>query len=461
MKILLVIPPVFYLRQPHIGVAYIASFLKKYGYETKVMDLNTEFQINNDGDDAYWSLMDNGREFYYKNLTLFNKLIQEILDYDPQIIGFSVYSTTLFFSLKLALRIKKIDKKKLIVFGGYLCNVQPEEIFNYPQVDILVLGEGEVTMLEIVREFEKKNRIEYVPGTIFRYDGKIINCGRRDEFYNLDELPFPDFSDFKLERYLYRYHIPIIFSRGCSWRCSFCTVFKSWQKFRKRTADNIYKEILFRLQQYPITKQFEICEPAFNQDLELISRLSEFIITDRLNIKFSGMAQIRTEITPELLDKMRKAGFSVMNYGIESGSSKILKLMRKNYTPEEAERVIRDTYNAGIDVVANFIVGFPGEMEEDFYQTLKFIEKNKRYFSNIAPAHECDIKYTEIYSNPKKYNVYIPQVDEYVRFWRTLDGSNDFKEREKRKKIFDKFVRDLGITLRCGQDDRRYEYCIG
>lgn len=454
-KILLITPPVIYARQPPISTAYLASFLKSKGYKAKCWDLNTEILIPNDGDDYYWTQRKNCRKFYEDNKELFDRWAEKILDYNPAIIGFTVWSTTLFFSLKLAMRIKKRDKSKIIVFGGYWGNVAAEEIFDNPQVDIIVRGEGEESLLGVAEQYKNKGKIESCQGCLIRNNGQIIDCGIRPEIKMLDTLPFPDFSDFNLESYLYKYHIPIIFSRGCSWHCSFCTTFKSWKIFRIRNIENIYQEILFRLKQCPSLKQFEICDPAFNQDITSISKLCDLIIADGLDIKFSSLAQIRPETGRETFNKMRKAGFCIFNYGIESGSQNVLAKMGKQYTVEQAERVIRDTYEAGIDVVLNFVVGFPGEAEKDFDETLKFIERNKGYISNIAPAHECDIAYNNIYYNPERFNVIIPKIKEDVRFWETTDTKNNPKERKRRKGIFDKFVADLGIPLRCGIEDRK------
>lgn len=454
-KILLIIPPVTYSRQPSIGVAYISSYLRKNNFEVKVWDLNTDININNDGDDYYWTQWENCRKFYEESKFIFENWIKKIFEYEPDIICFTIWSTSIFFALKLALKIKKIDKNKLIVFGGYWCNVRGMEIFNYPQVDIVVKGEGEETLLEIVKQYAETGSIEFCKGAIIRRNGKILDCGLRTEIEDINLLPYPDFTDFDLEKYVFKYHIPISFSRGCSWRCSFCTVFRSWQKFRVRSAENIYDEILFRLKQYPKLQQFEICDTAFNQDITMLSKLCDLIIENNIKVKFSGMAQIRKEMNLELLKKINKAGFCLCNYGIESGSQQVLDAMGKKYTVEDAQNVIRETYNAGIDVVLNFIVGFPGETEKDFEETLHFIERNKDYISNIAPAHECDIAFTPIYYNPERFNVIIHKMEEHTKLWKTSDYSNDPEVRKNRKKIFDEFVLNLKIPLKCGINDRK------
>lgn len=439
-KILLITPFVLYARQPSIGTAYLCSYLRSKGFEVKAWDLNTEILIPNDGDDCFWSQEENCKNFFLRNRMLFDSLVKRIMDYEPQIIGFTVWSTTKFFSLELARMIKENDRNILIVLGGYWCNINEEELISNPSVDIVVRGEGENALLEIARQYAAKGRIE------------TINYGGRREIDDLDNLPFPDFSDFKLENYVFKYHIPLLFSRGCSWRCNFCTVFHSWSNFRKRNPENIFKEILHRLKEYPMLKQFELCDSAFNQDINLVSKLCDLIISEGLQVRFSGLSQIRPEMDFGLFKKMRRAGFILCNYGVESGSRKVLQAMGKRYTPEEAQRVIRDTHNAGIDVVLNFVIGFPGETEDDFYETLKFIERIKDFITNIAPGHECDIEHSNIHAYPEKFGVIY--YEGKINLWETLDGKLNFKERNRRKKIFDKFLSELKIPLKCGMTDR-------
>ncbi len=452
-KILLITPFVLYARQPSIGIAYLCSYLRSKGFEVKAWDLNTEILIPNDGDDCFWSQEENCKNFFLRNKILFDSFVKRIMDYGPQIIGFTTWSTTKFFSLELARMIKENDKNILIILGGYGCNINEEKLISNPFVDIVVRGEGENALLDIIKQYADKGKIEFGQGMLIKNNGSIINCGGRQEISDLDSLPFPDFSDFQLEKYVFKHHIPLLFSRGCSWRCNFCTVFHSWTNFRKRSPENIFKEILYRLKEYPMLKQFELCDSAFNQDINLVSKLCDLIIAEGLQVRFSGLSQIRPEMDFGLLKKMRKAGFILCNYGVESGSQKVLQAMGKRYSPEEAERVIKDTHNAGIDVVLNFVIGFPGETEGDFYGTLKFIERIKDFVSNIAPGHECDIEHSNIRAYPEKFGVIYSK--DRINLWETVDGMLNFKERNKRKRIFDKFVAELNIPLKCGMTDRK------
>ena len=118
MKILLLIPPIVYKRQPSIGIAYLSSYLRSNGYTVQAWDLNTEIKGINDGDDGYWAQEANADKFIAENMSFFEKFLENIMDYNPDIIGFNVWATSRKQSLLLAEMIKKRDSSKLIIFGG-------------------------------------------------------------------------------------------------------------------------------------------------------------------------------------------------------------------------------------------------------------------------------------------------------------------------------------------------------
>ena len=318
----------------------------------------------------------------------------------------------------------------------------------------MVLGEGEETLLELVKIVESKGEIGPCDGAIIRKDGVVIEGSPRKEIFNLDSLPFPDFSDYDTTKYFNKDALPIVFSRGCSWRCAFCTTYTSWKSYRSRSACSIIDEIKLRMAQYPATRRFEICDPACNQDLEVLSSVCDGIIAEKIDVTFSSMAQIRPDMDAVLLKKMKLARFHTLNFGMESGSDRMLKSMRKLYTSAEAEKVIREASSAGINVVLNFVVGFPGEEQEDFTQTLDFIERNKSFIANVAPAHECDIIGTEICARPEEYNVKVPMIDDYIQYWETIDKKNNYEVRHRRKQEFDGFLNRIQMPIKCGVFDR-------
>ncbi|MBN2407440.1 MAG: B12-binding domain-containing radical SAM protein [Elusimicrobia bacterium] len=452
MKILLIIPPVVYKRQPSIGVAYISAYLREKGYDIEVWDLNTEVYGINDGDDGYWAREDNARRFISGNGSLFESWAERAAASGADIIGFNVWSTSRLQSLHLADKIKEKSAGTLIVFGGPETSLADRLFVDEKAVDILVKGEGERALEEIAVQFGKNGRVDSVKGCMIRKGHSMADFGECAQVPDIDRLPVPDFSDFSPEKYLFRGHVPISFSRGCRWRCAFCTVENCWQGYRSRSPAGIYSEMKLRLRELPV-KQFVNCDPALNQDPVQLSELCDMIIKDGLDIRWDGMAQIAPHMEPGLLGRMKKAGCVLLNYGVESGSASVLGKMGKRYSPDTAKKVIEDTHRAGIDVVLNFIVGFPGETENDFSDTLEFVKSVRARVLNIAYGHPClVVPYNRLYTRPEKYGIVFDEEDSYN--WKTLDGSNNARLREERAGIFDSLLKNLDIDARCGQDDR-------
>jgi len=452
VRIFLVIPPVLYARQPLIGVAHISSYLKQKGHAVKSWDLNLEQLVSNDCDSHFWKQRENCENYFRDNKSLFENWIERILDFQPQIVGFSVWETTEYFSLKMAEMIKKKNKDIVIVCGGPTCVYFGRKVIENPYVDIVVSGEGEEVLAEVAEAYRERGSVDFLSGCLIRKNDQIIDCGSRQDIRDLDSLPYPDFSDFPLNKYLFKNHLPISFSRGCAWHCTYCSTRFRWARLRIRKAGMIYKEIVQALKEYADLKRFEVCDPAVNQDLNLVSELCDLIIANDIKVEFAGFAQIRPGMDSGYLKKMRNAGFVSLNYGIESGSQNVLTSMGRPYAVSEAERVIKDTYNAGIGVTLNFIIGYPNEREEDFNQTLKFVERVGNYVTNIAEPDVCGITQSDLLFNPEKYNIVFP--DNNYDKWMTIDGSNTPDIRKQRQVVFNDFVKKINVACQSLSEDR-------
>ncbi len=444
MRVCLIVPPVLFARQAPISIAYLAAYLKHRGHEVRAWDLNTEISISNDSDNQFWEKNSHCSDFFENNISLFKIWAEKILNFDPRIVGFSIWDTTEYFAIKMAEMLKERNKNILIVFGGFFCTLSKKEFILNDVVDAVVYGEGELTLADIVENYDHKKAIQ---GCFIKYNGEIKDCGPREEIGDLNKLPFPDLSCFPLEKYLCEYSPPISFSRGCDWKCSFCITNCQWRKLRVRSAENICNEIMCRLEEFPKLMTFQVCDPSINSDMNLLTNLCDFIIKNTIKAIFHGFAQIKPQMTPELLKKLRKAGFQAFVYGVESGSKIILNKMRRPYTPELAERVIKDTYNAGIEVILGFIVGFPGETEEDFRDTLSFIKRIKDHVTIISSPNECWVDSTYIASHPEEFGII------YRNNWEISDVGK--KIRKERVKEVNDFVKSLGISLNFPTEERK------
>ena len=310
---------------------------------------------------------------------------------------------------------------------------------NY--IDAAVIAEGEIPVVALLNDF-KENRVpSQVPQVVYRgEDGSVVINEMPRQFARLDEIPMPDFSDYNLSDYQMR-QVPIMMSRGCTARCAFCSESIYWFKFRKRSPEKIISEIERDLSEYRVDS-LAFNDSLLNGDHDLLDKLSTMIIEKGLKFIWGGYARIDKALTPELLKKMSKAGVVYLSFGLESGSQKVLDLMNKRFTIEEAERVIRDTHSAGIDVHLNIIIGFPNEDSVDFYKTLDFIYRNREYIKVVNTGDNCAIIPGTIMARfPERFNIkYESPLD-----WYTLDNKNTLEIRRPRLEFFKRFLSDMNI----------------
>jgi radical SAM superfamily enzyme YgiQ (UPF0313 family) len=302
----------------------------------------------------------------------------------------------------LADRVKKIRPDTFIVGGGAevtrLKRVAIDGIRDFLPVsrdifksfDVLIEGEGEESLAELSRLRKNTKHLYGLKGILFSENGTIKANESKYLMENLDILPPPDYDDFSLGSYT-RKSLPLVTSRGCVNRCTFCADSPLWKIYRYRSAEKVIEEIEFLLNRYNIN-QFEITDSTFNGNMPRLEKICDLIIKHRLPIKWSAKATLRNEMTYELLCKMRDAGCCALAYGVESGSPRVLRDMRKNLNLTEAEEIIKNTSKAGIEANCFFMIGYPTETEEDFQLTLDFIRRNAPYIYRFDQVTGCHIE---------------------------------------------------------------------
>ena len=447
MKIALVICPALFKRCPLIGLGYLSAYLRQEGHQVNIFDLNTEIEVPFDHDEQKWSSKEFVERFISEQQNKIPSLVDKILENDPEVIGFSVWATTRHASLMIARIIKERSREKIIVFGGPECSFTASDLIRQEQVDVVVYGEGEKTFIDIVEMCDKKGKIDFCPGAFIKNNGDARDCGFREEIENLDSLPFPDYSDFSLFKYYSPYSISMAFYRGCLRRCVFCNCAITWKNLRSRTAKNIFDEMIYQYRKFPHLRKFEVDDTAINLNLPMVSELCDLIIANGFRMRWGGSALVRREMDTELIRKMAKAGCNCLGFGLESGSQRVVDMMGKGFRTEDAERVIRDTYEAGIETILGIIIGFPGETEEDFQMTLEFIKRNKAFISKVNFPSECCIGCNSYMKNHlEKFDVVLEPNNE-GNAWYSKDGTNTHKTREKRIETFNNFLNALGVPL--------------
>ncbi len=469
MKITLILCPSWGIETPHLGIALLVANLRRQRFQVEVCDLN--IRIHNkykekglwkSEEDVHWEDDNSTSQFIKENDVYLESFVDEVLSKDAGVIGFSIYNTTKRLSLELAKRIKKKDKNKIIIFGGQQCfpKESAEGLIKDEAVDAIVMGEGDEVLPELIGKIEKLKRIDFCPGLIYKENGKIVDCGIRPPVSNLDGLSLPDFSDFSLQSYDNPHQLPILSSRGCPYQCVFCSTKLFWIKYRAMSGENIFREMEYQLNRYKDIYFFTFNDHVINADMQALSKFCDLILETKSNrihsdsnwdrLCWRGAAVIRDEMDKEFIKKMRDAGCMELEYGVESASPKIRRLMRKPpYDISIIERVIRDTHKSGIRARVNFMFGFPGETEEDFEETLNFLRRNREFFAQVHPSETfcCIDPGTYLFSHPEEFGV---TSRYHSLFWESVDGKNIYPERLKRHQIFCELADSLNIPLSPG-----------
>jgi len=353
-------PPLY----PHVGIAYLSSFLVSKGYQVRVFDEGVE--------------------------TNHQKLYSLIDNFKPDIIGVTGFSYASVFMDKLIKNIQKYTSIPIIAGGPHASAVR-EQIIQSTGVNFAIIGEAEDTFFKFLKEFiQKKPDYSQVPGLIWKNKNQIVLNPKNKYLIDLDQLPFPDFDVFDLSRYgcFKENTIPIITSRGCPYGCNYCSVRLSMgQCFRPRSADNVFKEIKYWHKKGYHT--FDINDDCFTLDLKRAKDICDLIINHHLKIKFQLYNGIRVDrVDRELLFKLKQAGCFFIAYGCESGSQKVIDTIGKNIRLDQVRQTIDWTNTAGIKNAVNFIIGHQDESYADAKETLIFAQSlptNFVNFYNLVP----------------------------------------------------------------------------
>ena len=454
MKIALVQCPSWSVLTPPYNLALLSSCLKQEGHEVHCFDFNiqTYKHILEKEGEGLWGTSGESNAWLNKDYVLgiitryasfIDSLAAQLLRVHPQIIGFSVQDTTWHFSEELIKRIKGIDGKIKILLGGYSCFGNPPHLRfgDNENIDGVCLREGEIPLINLLRLFREKNDFARCPGFICRdADGNIFAGEGLPLSSDLDVFPFADFSGFELGGYKER-ALPISTSRGCIFRCTFCAESVSWERYRHRSAGNVFSEMEYQLNRYPGIKGFFFNDSLINGNINMLEELCNYIIEKGLRISWGGQGAIRKGMGPKLLEKMKKAGFSHVSYGLEHGSPRVLKLMRKGFDLNTAEEVIRATASLGINTTVNIVVGFPGETEEDVFAAADFLKKNISYINNVYFHALVVLPNTTLFNHREEYKIDLPP-ENGANLWFTRDGLNNYEIRLKRIEFLKQVVKD-------------------
>ena len=226
----------------------------------------------------------------------------------------------------------------------------------------------------------------------------------------------------------------------------FCNIYESWRSYRHRKAACIYDEVAWQMDRRSDLRHFEADCSALNLDLRELEGFCDRVLAGGRRFTWGGSAVFRPDMGEGLLRKMRAAGLERLDFGFESGSPKVLRLMRKGYLIEFAEENLRACRAAGIETILNVIVGFPGESEEDYQHTKDFLLANREFISKIGPPSELWIgnsNYLE--THPEAFDIRLDPGGQ-GNLWESRDGKNHHMVRTARIADFNRWLEDSGIA---------------
>ncbi|MFZ3122417.1 MAG: radical SAM protein [Thermodesulfovibrionales bacterium] len=339
------------------GLAYIAAVLLKEGYEVEIYNQD----VNHWPDEHLTEYLDKNR-------------------FD--VVGVSVIAGYYQYRklLKISDAINKSKNRPFYIIGGHGPSPEPEFFIKKTQADAIVIGEGELTVLELVSALANKESLAHIKGIAYRTGEGITVNERRQLIEDVDTIPFPAYELFPVEHYrLLRmpnctnndFIMPVLSGRGCTFTCNFC--YRMDEGLRPRSNESIIEEIRF------LQKDYGVTYIAFSDELLMSSRertasLCNDFIKAGLNIKWDCNGRLNYA-KPDVLKLMKQAGCVFINYGIEAMDDRILKNMKKALTTRQIIEGIEATLAAGISPGFNIIFGNIGENNETLNKGVEFLLK--------------------------------------------------------------------------------------
>jgi len=491
-EILLVLPPFFTPLTPPLGISILKSYLEENGYSVTCFDFNTLAQQWNvhhqyfarlqalqsvsiqDGYSKLWHIL-NDHMLAHMNGTAAGDLMQllpriisqygmkseplvlkdlialveryfrgfeatlfELFDFSQYShVGTSTYTTSLSSSLYLLRAVKQRFPWITTIMGGGVfaddlalgSDNLDTLIREYPFLDHIVIGEGESLLLKLLRGELKGQRLitsENVQGV------------------NLDmlEVPIPSFRDFNMQNY---YHLTIEGARSCPFQCSFCSETIQWGKYRKKPA-RILAGQMIRLAQSYGNNTFFMGDSLMNPYIDELSRM---LLEKKGQVLYDGYLRADKPVTHRDRAKLwARSGLVRVRMGIESASTRVLGMMDKMTTPQTIAETLKSLTSAGVRTTTYWIVGYPGESQDDFQETLDFIRENHRYIYELEAHPHLYYPYGQVAS--RLYNsvsLYPEEVNRFTKFqkWEITDNQPAREEKFDRLRQLSELAAELGL----------------
>ncbi len=388
MRVLLINPyyPISETPSPPLGLAFLAGALEAVDIEVKILDLVVYP--------------------YSKKI-----LEQLILDFNPHLVGATAVTMNFSHAARVLKDVKSLAPHIITVMGGpHVSFCARETLADCPQIDVIVMGEGEDSIVELVRSYQDRHAWDQIKGLVYRTQDAVVSTPAREPIANIDNLPEPARHLLPLGRYrALGLPISMTTSRGCPFQCIFCVGRKMvGGKVRYRNPSRVVDELadLHSLDFH----QINIADDLFTASKKHCLAVCEEIIQRQLDVQWTSFARVDT-VSRSLLERMKQAGCTAVSFGVESGSPEMLKRIKKGINLEQVLRAVNLCNQVGITPQASFILGLPGENEQTLQETVAFAERLKSMgvlhgFHLLAPFPGTDVR-----ENRHEYDLQIMSHD--------------------------------------------------
>ncbi len=378
-KVLLFIPPVYTSKKridinplPPMGLGYLGSVLESNDIEVKIVDCLLEG----------WNNRVDIKDDIIRIGISFEQVEDIISGYGPDIVGVNnLFTKQRENAHKIYDIAKRTDKNIITIAGGAHPTAMPDLALSDNNLDYVVLGEGEQSLIDLIRVIEGNKDINMLDGLGFRENGNMKIIPKTSFIEDLDSIPFPSRHLLNMNNYFglkashgerrYERFSPIITSRGCAAKCTFCTAYKVWgRKFRTRSPENVISEMKHIKEKYGIEEiMFEDDNVTLNP--QRAEKIFDRMIEEKLDMKWDTPNGVAAwTLSEQLIYKMKESGCYRINFALESGNQYVLdNIIRKPLNLERVKPLVKYARDIGLDVGIFLVIGMPGETEEQMWDS--------------------------------------------------------------------------------------------
>ena len=451
MKILLINPPLNRLKGLKVvnyplGLGYLAGSLKAAGHDVRIWNAEMPKEPAVEHEGVRYAEAHRQHGLYVEALknpdhAAWKEAAGLLAEHKPDLVGITAVSSKIPSALKIAAIAKAANRECHVTLGGAHPTIRPDEVLQDANVDSVVRGEGEHTIVELSNALARGERnFERIGGLSFRRESRLVHNPHRELIENLDSLPLPA-RDVMIDQQLYPPSVmgSIVTSRGCPYRCGYCAAKNIWtRKVRYRSAGNVVDEVEQVKRTYG-TRHFDLWDDSFTVNRKKAVELCEEIIRRKLDIDWWCMTRADL-VDGELLHLMREAGCGDIAIGIETGSERTMKLIQKEVSLDQCVKAIEMIHRNHICTTAFMMMGFPEETEDDIRKTIEFTRRLR--VSSIRMAVFTPYPGSELYETAEKLGL-IPEHVDWSHFNRHSPENHFVKDvsKERFRELVDETIR--------------------